>query len=317
MRFSNQLPVMLGGQPGQKRGFAGDRRPEIPPPLLVVGLRRRGIELAERVVVVVELPPMVGQDRRDLRPLAAVDERPGAAHQVKIQAAQVLPFGLRLQEPRAAARLGRLQIQRAVAQHRPVDPGDGGDQPAVLGGQAGVDQRHHDLPPRARAATAAASRAASAGSRTTMPSARQRLASAAVGGAVTPKMPMRVPAGVDQAIGGEQALAVPAIEVGRDDGDLERRGHLLQQRDADRQIALARREGVDSAARDPGGQQVGLPFGLGRGPLRAGTGRRRRRPASRRPRRAPARSRWPAAPDRPSGCTAQLQGAYFPCRFDE
>ncbi len=59
------------------------------------------------------------------------------------------------------------------------------------------------------------------------------------------------PAGVDQAIGGEQTLAIPAVEVGRDDGDLERRGHLLQQRDADRQVVFARREGVDPAAGEP------------------------------------------------------------------
>ncbi len=50
MRFSNQLPVISAGSRAKKGGFAGDRRLQIPPPLLVVGLQRGRIELAERVV---------------------------------------------------------------------------------------------------------------------------------------------------------------------------------------------------------------------------------------------------------------------------
>src|SRR3954463_1102145 len=68
-------PGDFGGHAGQKGVFARDGRPEISPPLLIISLGGSWIELAQCAVVVVELPAMVGQDRRDLRPLVAIDER--------------------------------------------------------------------------------------------------------------------------------------------------------------------------------------------------------------------------------------------------
>ncbi len=203
MWFSNQLPVMLGGQPGQKRGFAGDRRPELPPPLLVVGLRRRGIELAERVVVVVELPPMVGQDRRDLGPLAAVDERPGSHPRGEDPGGP--GSSPRTRPPGAAC----CRSARATPGLSALWPSTAQSIPVMVptsrrfsAGRPAWTSATTISAPRARS-DCTDSRAASAGSRTTMPSARQRLASAAVGGARHAEDADVGPGGVEQAIGGE------------------------------------------------------------------------------------------------------------------
>ena len=221
MWFSNQLPVSSAGSRARSAVSAGDRCLEVP----AAAAGSRPPPSRDRGSPSVwssswSLLPVVGQDRRDLGPVRhAVDEGPVAAHQVKIQAAQVLPFGLGLQEPGAAGRLGRLQNQRAVAQHRPVDPGVCGDQPAVL--ERGMLPAWtsatttilvlHARPQRLRRFARGVGRIArhdAVGAPAVGVGRRWRgHAEDADAG----------PGGVDQAIGGEQALAVPAIEVGRND----------------------------------------------------------------------------------------------------
>jgi hypothetical protein len=159
--------------------------------------------------------------------------------------------------------LGRLQVHPAVPEHRPVDAGHRGEQLLVLVRVADVQQRHHDLR-AARAQPATSSRAAAAGSRASMP--------AALNAAVVVGRRRRADAeqadldagGGDDLVGVEQPFAVPAVQVRRQQRDAALLGQLPQQRQADRQIALARHQRGRSHPPERRREQTAAPLDLAR-----------------------------------------------------
>ena len=255
------------GERGQRGGLPGDGGLELLSPLPVVILERGRIDPA---------------DGWRVGPGAAAGGRPGWPRARPARPGRRTSCARRRRAGRADPGSSPRTSPPAGARRRPSRAVPGSTRcapapPSRARGWPGTSARFSaGSPPWTSATTIVAPRArsdrmvsrpASAGSRTTMPSAAPAVG---VGGGRRRRHPEKADAragGVDQAIGREQPLAVAAVEVGRNDGDLERRGQLLEQRHADRQIALAWREGVDPGGRDARRQQPRLPCGLGRRPL--------------------------------------------------
>ena len=89
-------------------------------------------------------------------------------------------------------------------------------------------------------------------------------ASSGVGGAVTPKTPTFTPGGVDDPVGVEQPLAVLAVEVRRHQRDARLLGEPPQQRQPERQIALAREQRGRAHPPERRREQARAPLDLAR-----------------------------------------------------
>ena len=173
----------------------------------------------------------------------------------------------RLEHVRAADRLGHLQVHAAVTEHRPVDPGHGRQQLAVGGAVADVNHRDDQLhAARAQAGDLVARRR----HRVARLDARRLERGGVVGRrrrghAEHADLDAR---GVDDPVGLEQALAVPAVEVRRHQRDARLLGELPQQRQADRQVALARKQRGRARPPERRREQPRAPLDLaGVGPL--------------------------------------------------
>jgi len=182
---------------------------------------------------------VVGEDRLDLDALAAVDERQLVVDHVQVQAADVLALRHRLEHARAAADLfGHLQVHAAVPEHGPVDPGHRGEQLAAVVALAHVHQRHDDAgAARAQAGDLVARR----GRRVARLDARGLERGGVVGRGRRGHAEHAdlQASGVDDLVGVEQALAVAAVKVRRQQRDARALRQPPQQRQTQREIALA------------------------------------------------------------------------------
>ena len=236
--------------------------------LFVVRPQRRLLRLARRLrqalLVVRDLAPMVGEDRAQLRARAAIGEgaRAVARDDVQIEATEVPAQRHRLESKRPAGELGRLQVEAAVAQHGPVDAGHRAQQPLAVGRAAHVNERDDDArAPRPERRDRGARRldriACLHAPRAPPPGIGRRRR----GDAEDADLHARR---VDEAIGLEQQAPPRVDEVRRDRRHLGAAEHAAKQRHAQRQIALARREGRHAEPRVGRREQARAPLELAR-----------------------------------------------------
>ena len=252
------------GQAGQRGSLARDGRLKLQPALPVVVLQGGRIDPPQRAVVLAQLPPVVGQDGLQLGALVRRPQTPGLPPtHVQVQPAQVLALGERLQQPGVAGLLGLSRFSALCPRTAQSRPGSPATSRRGVGGAArrGTDPRRPGRPDCA--ATRWRRAPPGLGGAARMPAARQRAASAGEAGRADPEDPDLDPAHRKTPLASRTgACPISSVRLLDRMGSARGGRQPLQRGNAQRQVPLARREGVQPAGSD-GGRQRAAPVRLG------------------------------------------------------